>query len=91
MGKGSSILLVFPVVATPQNLGCSLHNTMGKKASKRCTVCLGFTFPICFLAGVALIVGGVALYLKFPSVITGQVDKVSPREWDLAVVIAAKC
>ena len=52
---------------------------MGKKTGKACTICLGFTFPISFLAGLALIVGGIALYFEIPSAIAGQVEKVSQR------------
>ena len=54
-----------------------MPRAMGKKTRKACTICLGFTFPISFLAGLALIAGGIALYF---SAIAGLVEKVSQRK-----------
>jgi len=50
---------------------------MGGKARHACTFCLGATFPMCFLLGLALIAGGIALYMEYPSIIADQVNKVS--------------
>lgn len=49
---------------------------MGKKGNK-CRICLGICFPCCILTGLTLIGLGVALYLKFPDLITSQIDKVA--------------
>lgn len=48
---------------------------MGKARSKTCTVCLGGLFPCLFLTGLVLIGLGVALYFKFPDVVTDQINK----------------
>ena len=50
---------------------------MGEKKRNACTFCLGVTFPMCFIIGLALIAGGIALYSEYPSFITRQVNKVS--------------
>ena len=42
-----------------------------------CRLCLGVLFPCLILTGLVLIGLAVALYVKFPDVITGQVNRVS--------------
>lgn len=49
---------------------------MGKGTGRGCRLCLGGLFPCCILSGVVLLGLAVALYVKFPDVITDQVNKV---------------
>jgi len=43
---------------------------------KKCTLCLGITYPLCFLVGVVLVISGVILLIAFSSIVEGQVNRV---------------